>query len=61
MIRWLMVVNIKMTMLITWSDPRESIKEHFECLLDTEMQKSWFDPNYPHAFWDSLVYYVKET
>ena len=37
---------------------RKSIQDYFEILLDKEFQKRWFDSNYKHAFWDSLMYYV---
>ena len=39
---------------------REPIQSHLELLLDKEFQKKWFDPNYKHAFSDSLYYYVFE-
>ncbi len=37
---------------------RSPAKRSFENLLNTELQKKWFDPNYKHSFWDSLEYFV---
>lgn len=37
---------------------RKSVKRCFTTLYDFELQKDWFDSNYKHAFWDSLLYYA---
>lgn len=48
------------TRILFWSYVRKSIQRHFESLLDEEFKKTWVDPNYQHAFCDSLEYYVFE-
>lgn len=47
-----------MNMILSWSYPRKYIKVSLECLIDPEIERKWFDPNYKHAFWDSLDYWV---
>jgi hypothetical protein len=40
---------------------RSHIRGSFDCLADHEMQKKeWVDPNYKHAFWDSIYMSVIE-
>jgi hypothetical protein len=47
-----------MNRILFWPYVRKDIQWHLEQLLDEEEQKKWIDPNYKHAFWDSLCYYV---
>jgi hypothetical protein len=47
-----------MKLLIVLPGVRESIRRCFVDLINPERQKSWFDTNYKHAFWDSLDFYV---
>jgi hypothetical protein len=37
---------------------RSSVKSCFATFFDFEFQKNWYDPNYKHAFWDSIDYYI---
>ena len=39
---------------------RKDVHDYLLNLLNEEFRKTWFDSNYKHAFWDSLVFYIFE-
>lgn len=45
---------------LLWPYWRKSVKGSIACIYDFEFQKSWYDTDYKHAFFDSLIYHIFE-